>query len=229
MKATGEVMAIDRTFGAALNKALRSMEQKGSGPTAEEASWDGELAAISARGGKGLKEFLRPSDSRLWRLLAAMRRGVSADAVHEATGITRWFFAEFERLISIEHRVREAGRTLIGPHRSDLVAVWRAKGMPAADCSTGEQKALLISLILANARALAGSLGAPPVLMLDEVAAHLDAGRRAALYDEICGLGAQAFMTGTGPELFTDLGSRAQYVEVAEVNGTSVLTERSAP
>jgi DNA replication and repair protein RecF len=121
-----------------------------------------------------------------------------------------------------------AGRTLIGPHRSDLTAVWRAKGATAAECSTGEQKALLISLILANARALAGASGAPPILLLDEVAAHLDAGRRASLYDEICALGAQAFMTGTGPELFADLRERAQYVEVTEVNGTSTLTERTA-
>jgi DNA replication and repair protein RecF len=68
--------------------------------------------------------------------------------------------------------------------------------MPAAQCSTGEQKALLISLILANARALAADRRAP-LLLLDEVAAHLDAGRRAALYDEICALGAQAFLTGT--------------------------------
>lgn len=122
----------------------------------------------------------------------------------------------------------KAGRTLIGPHRSDLVAVFKAKGMPAADCSTGEQKALLISLILANARALAADTGAPPILLLDEVAAHLDAGRRAALYDEICALGAQAFMTGTGPELFAELGSRAQYLEVTEVDGTSSVAEREA-
>ena len=93
--------------------------------------------------------------------------------------------------------------------------------MPARDCSTGEQKALLISLILANARALAPQFGAPPLLLLDEVAAHLDAGRRAALYDEICALGAQAWMTGTGPELFSDLGKRAQYVEVTETDAVS--------
>ena len=120
-----------------------------------------------------------------------------------------------------------AGRTLIGPHRSDLVAVWRAREMPAANCSTGEQKALLISLILANARALADHSGTGPVLLLDEVAAHLDAARRAALYDEVCALGAQAFMTGTGPELFAELGARAQYVAVTEADGASALTERS--
>ncbi|MCT8158657.1 DNA replication/repair protein RecF [Pseudoruegeria sp. SHC-113] len=114
-----------------------------------------------------------------------------------------------------------AGRTLLGPHRADLGAVYAAKGVAAKDCSTGEQKALLVSLILANGRALAAEIGAPPILLLDEVAAHLDAERRAALYDEICALGTQAFMTGTGPELFTDLGERAQRVEVLEANGVS--------
>ncbi|MDQ2090531.1 DNA replication/repair protein RecF [Marimonas arenosa] len=114
-----------------------------------------------------------------------------------------------------------AGRALIGPHRTDLYGVYAAKNVAARDCSTGEQKALLVSLILANARALAQEFGAPPLLLLDEVAAHLDATRRAALYDEICALGAQAWMTGTGPELFAELGSRAQYLEVTESNGES--------
>ncbi len=121
-----------------------------------------------------------------------------------------------------------AGRTLVGPHRADLGAVYAAKGVPAAQASTGEQKALLISLILANGRALAEDFGAPPILLLDEVAAHLDAGRRAALYDEICALGAQAFMSGTGAELFDTLGTRAQVFEVTEKEGLSFVSERTA-
>ena len=122
-----------------------------------------------------------------------------------------------------ESRPRDiaAGRTLIGPHRADLDAVYAAKDVPAKDCSTGEQKALLISLILANGRALKADLGAAPILLLDEVAAHLDANRRAALYDEICALETQAFMTGTGPELFEELKDRAQYVEVTDEDGAS--------
>jgi DNA replication and repair protein RecF len=116
-----------------------------------------------------------------------------------------------------------AGRTLVGPHRADLSAVYAAKGVAAEQCSTGEQKALLLSLVLANARALAQDFGAPPVLLLDEVAAHLDAGRRAALYDEVCALGAQAWMTGTGPELFEALGERAQRIEVREARGVSEI------
>ena len=128
-----------------------------------------------------------------------------------------------------ESRFRDiaAGRTLIGPHRTDLYGVYAAKGVPARDCSTGEQKALLVSLILANARALAQDFGAPPILLLDEVAAHLDAARRAALYDEICALGAQAWMTGTGLELFEELRDRAQYVEVAETDGVSDVALRA--
>src|SRR6056297_1865501 len=134
-----------------------------------------------------------------------------------------------EALAESRFRDLAAGRTLIGPHRADLYGVYAAKGVPARDCSTGEQKALLVSLILANARALARDFGAPPLLLLDEVAAHLDAGRRAALYDEICALGAQAWMTGTGPELFSDLGDRAQYIEVTETDGISRIDERLAP
>ncbi|WP_224816480.1 DNA replication/repair protein RecF [Hasllibacter sp. MH4015] len=116
-----------------------------------------------------------------------------------------------------------AGRTLIGPHRADMAAIYRDKGVAAKQCSTGEQKALLISLILANARALKAETGAAPLVLLDEVAAHLDAGRRAALFDEICALEAQAWMTGTGPELFAELGERAQHFEVTEVGGESQL------
>jgi DNA replication and repair protein RecF len=114
-----------------------------------------------------------------------------------------------------------AGRTLVGPHRADLAAVWAAKGVPAALCSTGEQKALLISTVLANARALAEDTGRPPVLLLDEVAAHLDAGRRAALHAAISALGCQAFATGTDAGLFE--GFDALRLRVAEGPGGSVV------
>lgn len=122
-----------------------------------------------------------------------------------------------------DNRMRDlsAGRTLIGPHRADLSGTYAAKGVAARDCSTGEQKALLVSLILANARALAADFGAPPLLLLDEVAAHLDAERRAALYDEIAALGAQAWMTGTEDGLFEAMGTRAQTLLVSETDGLS--------
>ncbi|MFY0692716.1 MAG: DNA replication/repair protein RecF [Paracoccaceae bacterium] len=118
-----------------------------------------------------------------------------------------------------------AGRSLVGPHRADLRALYAEKNMEAKQCSTGEQKALLLSLILANARALAQDFGAAPIMLLDEVAAHLDAARRVALYDEICALDAQAWMTGTGAELFEGLGDRAQRFEVHEVEGASSVKE----
>ena len=118
-----------------------------------------------------------------------------------------------------------AGRTLAGPHRADMRAVFAAKGLAADQCSTGEQKALLISLILADARALAADLGQAPVLLFDEVAAHLDPGRRAALYDELCALGAQAIMTGTEAGLFDMLGDRAQSFALIEDGGESRITE----
>ncbi len=121
-----------------------------------------------------------------------------------------------------------AGRTLIGPHRSDMLGRYAAKDIDAKDCSTGEQKALLVSMILANARALAHQTQTPPMILLDEVSAHLDAGRRADLYDEICALGAQAWLTGTGPELFHELGSRAQYISVSDQGGISEITQHEA-
>lgn len=108
-----------------------------------------------------------------------------------------------------------AGRALSGPHRSDLLVVHRLKNRPAAESSTGEQKALILNIVLAQAARLARDASAPnPVILLDEVAAHLDAGRRAALFEEILALGLQAFLTGTDRSLFEGLSGRAQFIEV---------------
>lgn len=116
------------------------------------------------------------------------------------------------------YRDAAAGRTLDGPHRSDLLIRHRTKNMEAARCSTGEQKALLVGLILAHARLVGNMTGHAPVLLLDEIAAHLDEGRRAALFDLVDDLGGQAFMTGTDQSMFSALGGRARYLTVA--NGT---------
>ncbi|KZD12888.1 DNA replication/repair protein RecF [Oceanibaculum pacificum] len=110
----------------------------------------------------------------------------------------------------------ESGGASEGPHRSDIVARHVDKDMPAALCSTGEQKALLIAITLAHARLQAAESGSAPILLLDEVAAHLDEIRRAALYDEICALGAQAWLTGTDRSLFEPFAGRAQYATVAD-------------
>ncbi len=107
-----------------------------------------------------------------------------------------------------------AGGAVDGPHRSDLRVRHAGKDLPAADCSTGEQKALLVGIVLANARLLSAERGAPPLLLLDEIAAHLDSRRRAALFEEIVALGAQAWLTGTDPELFAALGERARHLTV---------------
>ena len=116
------------------------------------------------------------------------------------------------------------GRTSVGPHKSDLQAVYADKLILAKDCSTGEQKAILISIILANAKSLAKISDVSPIVLLDEVSAHLDKERQAALYNEICQLGVQAWMTGTGPELFSELKNKAQFIEVSTINGVSALS-----
>ncbi len=120
MKATGEVMAIDRTFGAALNKALRGLEQAGAGFLAEDPGWDAAIAQLSGpvTGGQLtarpqlLRGFLAPSDSRLWRLLALLRRGVQAAELHQVTGVAPWFLAEMERLVDLAHQMTEEGSSL---------------------------------------------------------------------------------------------------------------------
>ena len=109
---------------------------------------------------------------------------------------------------------RAAGRTLAGPHRVDLEIVHAQKAMPAALGSTGEQKALLIGLILAHARLVRRTTGIAPFLLLDEIAAHLDPDRRAALFVALDGLQTQCFMTGTDPMLFEALRDDAQRVTV---------------
>jgi DNA replication and repair protein RecF len=111
---------------------------------------------------------------------------------------------------------KAAGRTIWGPHRVDLEVTYRQKAMPAALGSTGEQKALLIGLILAHARLVRLRTGITPFLLLDEIAAHLDPDRRRALFEALDGLGTQCFLTGTDPVLFEALGSRAQMVTVKD-------------
>ena len=121
----------------------------------------------------------------------------------------------FRELLARNRRAEHAaGRTLIGPHRSDLSVVHVDKEMPAAKASTGEQKALLLGIVLGHAAIVAAAAGKSPILLLDEVAAHLDPSRRAALYRRLDGLDAQCFMTGTDPELFAALAGRAQIVRV---------------
>ena len=120
-----------------------------------------------------------------------------------------------ERLARERRRDAAAGRTLSGPHRHDLSVLHIAKGQPAALCSTGEQKALLLSILLAHATLVAEQRGQPPVLLLDEVAAHLDPSRRAALFDRLEHTGGQVWMTGTESSLFNELSSATRLTVTA--------------
>jgi DNA replication and repair protein RecF len=137
-----------------------------------------------------------------------------------------------ESATAVEDRYREilrdsrardaiAGRTLDGPHLTDLQVIYAPKNMPARDASTGEQKALLIGLVLAHAGLVAEMTGITPLLLLDEVAAHLDPDRRLALFDELSRLGAQVWMTGADPAAFAGLGASGEIftVESGQITG----------
>ncbi len=146
-----------------------------------------------------------------WERLAD--EGASVEAIEERLA---------QALAAGRARDAAAGRALSGPHRGDLLVTYAQKGRPAAESSTGEQKALILNLILAQAARLSRAESQPnPILLFDEVAAHLDASRRAALFDEIEALGLQAFLTGTDAQLFADLKGRAQ--------GFSIDAGRLAP
>ncbi len=121
-----------------------------------------------------------------------------------------------QRLAESRSEDAETGRTAIGPHRSDFAVRHLEKDMLAEQCSTGEQKALLIAVVLADARLQAAERGVAPLLLLDEVVAHLDAGKRRALFEEVRTLGVQAWLTGTDRLLFDDLESYAQFYTVAD-------------
>uniref|UniRef100_UPI00143CAEE4 DNA replication and repair protein RecF n=1 Tax=Caulobacter sp. SSI4214 TaxID=2575739 RepID=UPI00143CAEE4 len=139
-------------------------------------------------------------------------------------------FAEIEERLAAALTVARArdgaaGRALTGPHRGDLAIFHVEKDRPAAECSTGEQKALILNLILAQAARLSRAESAPnPVILLDEVAAHLDLTRRAALADELTALKLQAFLTGTDESLFDHLKGRALGVRVGDA-GLTVLED----
>ncbi|OIR09089.1 DNA replication and repair protein RecF [mine drainage metagenome] len=160
------------------------------------------------------------------RLNAACRQGIGPfpAAVLSVTGWAEQTLAGLDEaeaaaamqamLAGARRRDAEAGAALDGPHRSDLQVRHGAKNLPAEQCSTGEQKAVLVAIILGQARARAALRGAAPILLLDEVAAHLDQTRRAALFDELCALPAQSWLTGTDQSLFAEMGGRAQFFRV---------------
>ncbi|NEN93774.1 MAG: DNA replication and repair protein RecF, partial [Okeania sp. SIO3H1] len=195
-----------------------------------DAAWYGALEAQMAQtGGK----IIRHRQDAVARLQGAQMQAEThfpnADLriTHPELDLTDDVMALRDAISESRPRDLAAGRSLVGPHRADLEGRFVAKDIAARDCSTGEQKALLISIILANARALRAEIGAAPLVLLDEVSAHLDENRRAALYDEICALDAQAWMTGTEDHLFDHFRGRAQVFHVEEVAGESRITSLS--
>jgi DNA replication and repair protein RecF len=150
----------------------------------------------------------------------SLQGDVEARLAEEPAGrVEDWFRAA---LRESRARDRAAGRALIGPQAADLAVIHGTKGEPAAQCSTGEQKALLLGLVLAQARLISQMRGAVPLLLLDEIAAHLDADRRAALFAILARLGGQVFMTGTDSLLFEALSGKGMLVGVSS-HGVSEL------
>jgi DNA replication and repair protein RecF len=223
------VLAVDAAHGTrvnALERALRSRNRLLENPNPDSHWLDAtehETAELAVAVAAARAETVR-------RLAAALAARQAPDAVFPSAEIALegWMetlllthpAGEVEdryRAVLKESRARDAaaGRTLDGPHLTDLVVAYAPKDIPAADASTGEQKALLIGLVLAHAGLIGEMTGFAPVLLLDEVVAHLDPGRRAALYAELDTLGAQVFMTGADPAAFNDIAAGAEIFDVS--------------
>ena len=212
-------------YEKALRERLRLLTDGAEGRPADPLWLDaleirlGEAGARAALARAGALATLQTAiDARADRPFPQADLGLSGEAEGlAATGADADTIAAHIRDGMARARPRDAaaGRSLFGPHRSDLTALHREKNRPAAEGSSGEQKALVLNLILAQITRLATD-AAPPVLLLDEAPAHLDTARRAALFDEIETLGLQAFMTGTEADLFSPLKGRAQLVRVAD-------------
>ncbi len=222
------VLAIDPAHGRrALDyeKAMRARNRLLS-EDSRDAGWFDAIETQMAETGVAIAA----ARAEMVRLLAAMNERLPADGPfptaeialegtidaeigqHAAVDVEEMF-----RRLLRDHRPRDraAGRTLEGPHRSELLVRHVPKDMPAARCSTGEQKALLVGLILAHARLTGELSGSAPILLLDEISAHFDPDRRAALFSILEELNCQAFMTGTEASLFSAIEGRAQFFSVS--------------
>jgi DNA replication and repair protein RecF len=171
-------------------------------------SWLGSLEAAMAEHGAAIAEARIRTVAALDEQIAEARDDEFASA---AINLEGWQAADLATLLrSNRQRDAAASRATEGPHRQDLAVLHRAKQMPAASSSTGEQKALLLGLVLAHAKLVADRRGEPPILLLDEVAAHLDPKRRAALFARLEGRG-QVWMTATEAALFDGIGPASRF------------------
>jgi len=217
---------------AAYEKAMRERNRLLKQGSAD-AAWLAALESQMAEHGVAVAAARREGLARIEAGMA-LAAGVFPKARLAAQGPVESWLTEMPALAA-EEKVRkllaerrgidrEAGAATEGPHRSDM-AVWHAdKDQPAAQCSTGEQKALLIAITLANARLIRARRGIAPLMLLDEVSAHLDSRRRAALYDELRALGGQVWLTGTDEDLFAGLAGHAEFFTVSD----GVVTPRAA-
>jgi DNA replication and repair protein RecF len=220
-------------YDKALRERMRLLTDEGP-PT--DPLWLEALEARMAQSGalmararaRTLTDLQGEIDSRGERPFPQARLGLTGE--WEAMAAAGAAEAEIEArlaaaLAAARPRDAAAGRGLTGPHRGDLSVIHADKDRPAAECSTGEQKALILNLVLAQATRLSRAISGPnPVVLLDEVAAHLDPLRRAALGDEISALGLQAFLTGTDEQLFDPLKGRALGVRV-DASGLTVMDD----
>ena len=228
------VLAVDAGHAArvsALERALRSRNRLLEGPR-PDVHWldaaEHETAEVAVAVAAARAETVR-------RLSAALtaRRAIETAFPSAEIGLDGWMEAavlaapavEVEdryRAVLRDNRGRDAaaGRTLDGPHLTDVAVVYEPKGIAARDASTGEQKALLIGLVLAHAALVADMSGAAPVILLDEVVAHLDPSRRAALFAALGRLGAQVWMTGADPAAFAEVPAGADIFDVTPGRAT---------
>jgi len=196
--------------------AMRARNKLLADPDNADPAWLAALEAGMAEHGIAIAEARAATAYELGEVLHAQTDSVFARAGLSLSG---WRSAG-EGALQAELRAGRgrdaaAGRTLGGPHRSDLLVTHLGKGQPAERSSTGEQKALLLGIVLAHADLVAARIGRRPILLLDEVAAHLDPMRRAALFDRLATGGGQVWMTGTEPLLFDAIGSAATRLNVS--------------
>ena len=203
-------------YEAAMRERGRLLaEERGADP-----AWLSALERKMAEHGVAVAAARRDALGALQRLIGLNDGGPFPNAILALEGEVEARLAA-DKALNVEDWIAEtlaqrraldqaAGRAGFGIHRTDLLVTHAPKSMPAARCSTGEQKALLIGLILAQTRLVAELTGCWPLLLLDEIAAHLDGGRRDALFDILMSMGVQAWMTGTDADVFAGLKGRAQ-------------------
>jgi DNA replication and repair protein RecF len=213
------VLAVDPAHAAHSSRYENALKQRNRmlGEGQQDAAWFDAIEARLAEHGAAITHARNMMLEQLSAAIAAMPPSPFAKPILSLTGDgLSNADALATTLRSGRSRDRGAGRTLTGPHRTDLEVVHADHGQPAANCSTGEQKALLLSVILAHAGLVTQIRGAPPILLLDEVAAHLDPDRRAALFERLADTGSQVWMTGTEEQLFIAAGGDAMRVHIAD-------------